>query len=201
MRIAVYARVSTDDRGQDPLNQLRQLRAFVAKQSGWRIAHEYVDTATGKNGDRQQFQAMMRDAARHRFDVLLFWSLDRLTREGTFKTLCYLRQLSAAGVKYRSYTEQYLDTLGIWGEAIAGLLATLAQQEQLRISERTKAGIARVRAQRSNGHWGPSRKPLDLARLRKLRAQGLTITEIARRTRLSRALVFRRLNENARDAV
>ncbi len=199
MHIAIYARVSTDDRGQDPLNQLLQLRDFAAKQTGWTVEHEYVDHATGKNGDRQQFQAMMRDGARHRFDVLLFWSLDRLSREGMFKMLCYLRQLSAAGVRYRSLTEPYLDTLGIWGEAIAGLLATLAQQEQIRISERTKAGIARFRSEHGP-QWGPRRKPVNVARLQCLRDRGFTITEIARRTRLSRAVVFRRLREALRAA-
>src|SRR5438552_2325473 len=109
MRIALYARVSTENRGQDPLNQLLLLREFAAKQ-GWTIAEEYTDHATGKNGDRTHFHRMMKDVGRHKFECLLFYSLDRLTREGTFKTLCYLRQLTDAGVKYKSYTEQYLDT-------------------------------------------------------------------------------------------
>jgi len=89
---------------------------------------------------------MRKDAEKHRFDCLLFWSLDRLTREGTFKTLQYLRSLTEHGVKFKSYAEQYLDTLGSFGEAIAGLLAALAQQETRRISERTKAGMETARA-------------------------------------------------------
>src|SRR5580704_15173666 len=106
MKCGIYARVSTDDRGQDPLNQLLQLREFALRQ-GWEIVCEYVDEASAKNGDRKGFKAMFADAARHRFDVVLFWSLDRLTREGTFKTHVYLRQLSDCGVKFKSFTEQY----------------------------------------------------------------------------------------------
>lgn len=99
MKTAIYVRVSTDDKGQDPRNQLRQLREFARKQERWTVVQEYVDHATGRNGDRRQFQAMMRDASRRKFDVLLFWDLSRLTREGIWKTLCYLRQLSDAGVE------------------------------------------------------------------------------------------------------
>jgi DNA invertase Pin-like site-specific DNA recombinase len=92
LKAAIYARVSTDDKGQDPLNQLLQLRDFAAKQ-GWVIVQEYTDEMSARNGDRKGFKEMWKDAARHRFDVLLFWSLDRLTREGTLATLNYLRRL------------------------------------------------------------------------------------------------------------
>jgi DNA invertase Pin-like site-specific DNA recombinase len=88
---------------------------------------------------------MWKEAEAHRFDCLLFWSLDRLTREGTFATLQYLRRLSDLGIKFKSYTEQYVDSLGVFGEAIIGILAAVAQQERIRISERTKAGLERVR--------------------------------------------------------
>ena len=89
---------------------------------------------------------MWKDAEAHRFDGLLFWSLDRLTREGTFATLQYLRRLSDLGIKFKSYTEQYIDSLGIFGEAIISVLAVVAQQERIRMSERTKAGLARIRS-------------------------------------------------------
>jgi DNA invertase Pin-like site-specific DNA recombinase len=144
MRVAIYARVSTDDKGQDPLNQLLQLREF-AKQQGWKVVAEHMDELSAKNGKRAGFQAMWKQAEAHRFDCLLFWSLDRLTREGTFATLQYLRRLSDLGIKFKSYTEQYVDSLGVFGEAIIGILAAVAQQERIRISERTKAGLERVR--------------------------------------------------------
>jgi DNA invertase Pin-like site-specific DNA recombinase len=109
MKVAIYARVSTDDKGQDPLNQLLELREFATRQ-GWTVVREYTDEATAKNGERTGFQQMWADVAKHRFDLLLFWSLDRLTREGTYKTLTYLRRLTDTGVKFKSYTEQYIDS-------------------------------------------------------------------------------------------
>jgi DNA invertase Pin-like site-specific DNA recombinase len=62
MQVAIYARVSTDDKGQDPLNQLLQLREFAARQ-GWEVVHEYTDEASAKSGDRPGFQQMWKDAA------------------------------------------------------------------------------------------------------------------------------------------
>ncbi len=144
LRVAIYARVSTDDRGQDPLNQLLQLREFATKQ-GWEIVAEYTDEQSAKNGHRTGFLAMWKDAERHRFDCLLFWSLDRLTREGTLATLNYLKRLKNQGIKFKSFTEEYIDSLGVFADAIIGVLAAVAQQENVRLSERTKAGLERAR--------------------------------------------------------
>jgi DNA invertase Pin-like site-specific DNA recombinase len=190
MKVAIYARVSTDDKGQDPLNQLLELREFATRQ-GWTVVREYTDEATAKNGERTGFHQMWADVARHRFDLLLFWSLDRLTREGTYKTLSYLRCLSDAGVKFKSYTEQYIDSLGVFGEAIIGVLAAVAAQERIRISERTKAGLARVRAQGTR--LGRPVKTIDMRKVRRLRAAGTSLRKIADRLRVSSALVCQKL--------
>src|SRR6516164_1517075 len=144
MKSAIYARVSTKDGRQDTENQLRQLRAFAETQ-GWTVVHEYVDRASGKRGDRQQFQKMFEAASRREFDILLFWSLDRLSREGTVETLNHLQRLTNYGVHWRSFTEQYLDSTGIFREAVIGILAAVAKQERVRISERVQAGLARAR--------------------------------------------------------
>src|SRR5258705_401619 len=82
-----------------------------------------------KNGERTGFKTMWKDAAANRFDVLLFWSLDRLTREGVLATLTYLRRLRDQGIAFKSYTEQYVDSLGVFSDAIIGILAAIAQQE------------------------------------------------------------------------
>jgi DNA invertase Pin-like site-specific DNA recombinase len=103
MRTAIYARVSTKDGRQDADNQLRELRAFAETQ-GWTLVREYVDRASGKRGDREQFEKMFVAASRREFDCLLFWSLDRLSREGTLETLNHLQRLTQYGVNYRSFT-------------------------------------------------------------------------------------------------
>ena len=122
-----------------------QLRDFAQKQ-GWVIAAEYTDEVSAKNGERIGFKAMWKDAAAHKFDVLLFWSLDRLTREGTLQTLTSLRRLKDHGLAFKSFTEQYIDSLSVFSDAIIGILAAIAEQERIRISDRTKAGLARVKA-------------------------------------------------------
>jgi DNA invertase Pin-like site-specific DNA recombinase len=178
-RVALYARVSTKDRGQDHDNQLIQLRAF-AKTQGWEIVHEYVDKASGKRSDREQFQKMFGAASRREFDVLVFWSLDRLSREGTVETLNHLQQLTGYGVNYRSFTEQYLDSTGIFKEAVIGILAAVAKQERVRLSERTIAGLERARSQgRVGGRPKAEDDPSTLKMFAKLKRDGLSIRKIA----------------------
>jgi DNA invertase Pin-like site-specific DNA recombinase len=154
-RVAIYGRVSTRDKGQEVENQLAQLREFAAKQ-GWTISCEYADRESGTNRDRIEFQEMFRDAAHRRFDLLLFWSLDRFTREGVLETLTHLNRLTGAGVGYRSFTEPYFDSCGIFKDAVISILATIAKQERIRLSERVQAGLARARS-RGSGSAGRKR--------------------------------------------
>ena len=145
-RVVLYARVSTKDKKQDTRNQLEQLRNFCASQD-WTIAREYIDHASAKTGDRPQFKSLMEAASRREFDLVLFWSLDRFSREGVLETLQYLRTLTSYGVGWKSFTEQYLDSCGIFRDAVLSILATIAKQERIRLSERTVAGLERARKQ------------------------------------------------------
>jgi DNA invertase Pin-like site-specific DNA recombinase len=189
MRTAIYARVSTRDGRQDTENQLRQLRQFASTQE-WTIVHEYVDRASGKRGDREQFQRMFEAASRREFDILLFWSLDRLSREGTVETLNHLQRLTSYGLNYRSFSEQYLDSTGVFKEAVIGILAAVAKQERVRLSERTIAGLQRARAQgRIGGRPKVADSPKLMKALRRLRAQGFSIRQIAAELRISNGTV------------
>jgi DNA invertase Pin-like site-specific DNA recombinase len=144
MKVAIYARVSTDK--QDNTNQLEQLREFASKQS-WEVVTEYKDTASGSGKRaRPQFDAVMLAASQRRFDLLLFWALDRLSREGIVKTLGYLEQLRMWGCGWRSYTQPFLDTGNEMTNGIVlSVLAAVAKQERITLSERTKAGLQRAR--------------------------------------------------------
>jgi len=179
-RVALYSRVSTDK--QECANQLLQLRAFAASQ-GWEIVHEFVDQGiSGGTSDRPQFQAMFSAASKRKFDVLLFWSLDRLSREGALETLQHLNRLTGYGVAYRSFTEQYLDSCGIFKDAVLSILAVVARQERVRRSERTKASIENRRAQ--GKRVGPEAR-IDHTRVRALRANGMSFPGIAREMGIS----------------
>ena len=90
---------------------------------------------------RGEFQKMMLHASQRKFSLLLFWSLDRLTREGTLATLQYLERLTSYQVGYKSFTEPYLDSCGTFKDVVISLLATMAKQERLRMGERVRAGI------------------------------------------------------------
>lgn len=189
MRVALYSRVSTKAKRQDVENQLRQLREFCGKQ-GWEISHEYQDRASGKRSDREQFQAMFAAASRREFDLVLFWSLDRFSREGVLETLQHLQRLTAYGVGYRSFTEMYLDSLGPFREAVLAILASIAKQERIRLSERVVAGLQRARAQ---GRVG-GRPPLPektRSRVLRLRAGGTSFGKIAAQVGISKMSVSR----------
>jgi DNA invertase Pin-like site-specific DNA recombinase len=188
MRIAIYGRVSTRDRGQEVENQLVQLREFAAKQ-GWTVVREFIDHESGSRADRPEFKQMFQDASQRRFDLVLFWSLDRLSREGVLQTLNYLNRLTAHGVGFRSFTEQYFDSCGIFKDAVIAIMATVAKQERLRISERTKAGLESAR--RKGVPLGRRRVRIDMDRLNQLRAQGQSFEQIAKELKCGVGTAFR----------
>jgi DNA invertase Pin-like site-specific DNA recombinase len=146
MRIAIYARVSTDDKGQDPENQLVQLKEWCAKCEHT-IVNEYIDYESGRTDRRKEFNRLFEDAHRRSFDIILFWALDRFSREGMVPTIIHLQRLAACGVGFHSFTEAHLATDNeLVRNILLALLASLAKVEAQKISERTKAGMARARA-------------------------------------------------------
>lgn len=191
-QVAIYARVSTKDKGQEVANQLRQLRDYCSKQ-GWAVVNEYVDRASGKRSDREQFQAMFAGASRREFDCVLFWSLDRFSREGTLETLTHLQRLTGYNVSFKSFTEQYLDGTGLFRDAIIGILAALAKQERVRLSERVQAGLARARAHgRVGGRTTVDRaEDRDAAKIRELRSEGQSYAEIGEELGRSKSDIYR----------
>jgi len=192
MKSAVYARVSTKAaKGlQDPKVQLLQLRKFAASQD-WLITAEFVDHESGAKADRPEFKRMMVAAARREFDVLLFWSLDRFSREGIVPVLTNLKRLTGYGVKYRSFQEPYIDTTNEWGDLIAAFAAKLAELERTRIRARVIAGLEKARADGKT--LGRPALVLDRAKVWNLRDAGRTIREIAATLKLSHGTVQRAL--------
>jgi|SRR5208282_1574542 len=179
MKIGIYARIST--RKQDELNQLAQLRDFIATQPGWTLELEFVDTVSGSGKkERPQFQRMMLAASQKKFDLLLFWALDRLSREGIVKTIGYLEQLKGWGVGWRSYTQPFLDTGNEMTTGIVlSVLAAVAKQERITISERTKAGLAR--ALKQGATLGRRPVKVNVERARAMQQDGLGLRPIAKK--------------------
>lgn len=147
---------------------------------------------TGRKANRPEFQRAMMDARSRKYDVLLFWSLDRISRQGALQTLTTLNTLAGYGVAYRSLQEQWIDSLGPFGEAIIGVIATVAKMEAERISARVKAGLSRALA--DGKQLGRRRIVLDQAKIAEMREKGMTLQEIACRTGASPMTVHRILH-------
>lgn len=191
----IFARVSTGD--QETANQIDQLKGYAAKQ-GWSVLEVIEEVVTGSKSaaERGGLKRVFELAHRKQFDVLLFWSLDRLSREGSRATIQYLQRLEDAGVDWHSYTEEYLSSLGVFKDCIISLLSALARQERLRISERTKAGLERTR---KNGTriGRPKTPPTKIREAVRLKAQGLSFGQIGKQMGISRARAFQLVKAEA----
>lgn len=189
-RVGMYARVSTDQGKQDPENQVRQMKDYLSrrKEDGWQLAAEYVDYVSGGTDDRPQFKQLFTDLRQKKFDLVFFWSLDRFSREGTLKTLELLRQLTDSGVSYFSFTEQYLDSCGPFKDAVISILACIAKQERIRMSERVRAGLARRKAagKQIGGRW----KKVDVDYFIRACKVGYSTNELARLFEMSKPTVI-----------
>jgi DNA invertase Pin-like site-specific DNA recombinase len=176
LRAAIYARISTLD--QEPKNQLRELRRYVEAR-GW-VGTEFVDR--GVSGAKDSRPALVRDARRRKFDVVVTWSLDRLGRS-LKHLITLLDDLRALDVGFISVKEG-LDWTTPTGRLQAQLLAMIAEFERARTVERVRAGMARAKAQ---GHrvGRPPRKADFMSVVH------LSVREAATRLGVSRSVVHR----------
>jgi DNA invertase Pin-like site-specific DNA recombinase len=154
MRAALYARVSTVDKGQDPEVQLRDLREYAARR-GLEAVAEFVDFASGARNGRPEYQRMFDAARKRRFDVLLVWRYDRFARSMQ-ELVNALEEFRTLGIDFISYREN-ADTTTAQGKLIFGIMASLAEFERALIAERVRAGMARAKAQ--GKHVGRPRIP------------------------------------------
>jgi DNA invertase Pin-like site-specific DNA recombinase len=189
-RAAIYLRVSTD--AQTVENQRRVL-AEVAERRGWTVTTVYEDAGiSGAKGrdKRPGFDAMLKDATRRRFDVLMFWSIDRLGRS-TAAVAAALAELEAAGVAIYADKEA-MDATTPHGKAMLQMAAVFAELERGMIQQRVIAGLARAKAEiaslapgekRKNGKGRLGRPPVApdvAAEIRKRLADGTGKVKIAR---------------------
>ena len=117
---------------------------------------------SGGSANRPEFQQMLKDARLRKFEVVYVWSLDRFSREGINNTLSYLKLLKSQGVSLKSMQEGWLDTSDDgMGELLIAIFSWVAKQERMRISERTKAGLARSKKKpgRPKGKKDNPKKP------------------------------------------
>ncbi|MDZ7753840.1 MAG: recombinase family protein [Gammaproteobacteria bacterium] len=177
MRIAIYARVSTD--GQTTQNQIQALEGW-AERAGHEVVKIYDDNGvSGAKGRefRKQFDAMLRAAARREFDLVAAWSVDRLGRS-LQDLVGFLSELHAMGVELFLH-QQGVDTTTPAGKAMFQMLGVFAEFERAMIQERVKAGLERARSQ-GKRLGRPQVQPQVEAAIRAARAEGKGMLRIAR---------------------
>jgi DNA invertase Pin-like site-specific DNA recombinase len=188
-RAALYCRVSTVD--QHPETQLGELQQFAANK-GFQIVGEYTDHGySGVRARRPELDRMMDDARRHRFDVLLVWSCDRLARS-TKHLLQTIDELNGMGIQFLSQREA-IDTEGPLGRAILVIVSAMAELERCIIIERVRAGMRRARLE--GRQIGRSRLDVDRQQVIDDRRSGMSLTQVAKKHSISRASVCRLMKE------
>ena len=188
-RAALYCRVSTVD--QHPETQLGELRQFAANK-GFQVVGEYTDHGySGVRARRPELDRMMDDARRHRFDVLLVWSCDRLARS-TKHLLQTIDELNGMGIQFLSQREA-IDTEGPLGRAILIIVSAMAELERCIIIERVRAGMRRARLE--GRQIGRSRLDVNRQQVIDDRRSGMSLTQVAKKHGISRASVCRLMKE------
>ncbi|MFC2065681.1 recombinase family protein [Chloroflexota bacterium] len=144
MKAVIYSRVSTDE--QFTTNQVSILNEWAGTRD-FAVAEVYQEQESAwKGGHQRELARLLDDARKRKFDVVLVWALDRLSREGPLAILTLVNKLKICGVRVISYQESWTEAPGELGELLYALSGWVARMESQRRSERTKAGLARVKA-------------------------------------------------------
>ncbi|MDZ7899235.1 MAG: recombinase family protein [Arcicella sp.] len=185
-RVALYARVSTLDKGQDPETQLVQLRQY-AQARNFEVITEFIDYASGTSEDRTQYKLMMAAAKKRKIDVVLVWRYDRFARS-TQALVNALKEFQSLGIDFISYQEN-IDTTTPTGELIFHVMASLAQFESSLISQRVKAGMARAKAQGKHIARPPIAKELQ-QKIIELQREGVSMNKISKTLGIAYGTVY-----------
>ena len=187
MKVAIYARVSTANNGQDPTMQTRELREY-AERRGWKVFAEYVDIGvSGTKETRPELDRLMADAHRRRFDAVVVWKFDRFARSVSH-LLRALETFRAQGIEFVSFSEQ-LDTSTPAGKMVFTVLGAVAELERGLIVERVKAGLRNAKAK--GKRLGRPKISVDSAKIAALRRAGRSWSEITKRTGWTKGTVQR----------
>jgi DNA invertase Pin-like site-specific DNA recombinase len=189
-RVAIYTRVSTAD--QHPETQLLDLRA-MAGQRGYEIVHEYSDTISGAKSKRPGLDALMADARRHRFDVVLVAAFDRVARSARH-FLEVLDELNHLGIEFVSFLEN-IDTGGPLGRAMVIIVGAIAELERSLIIERVRAGMRRAKLE--GRRIGRAPLNIDGDQVVSDRRAGQSLSQVAKKHGISGASVSRLVKESA----
>jgi DNA invertase Pin-like site-specific DNA recombinase len=190
-KAAIYVRVSTAD--QHVESQLYDLRE-VAEQRGLEVVKEYEDRGvSGTKARRPGLDALMADARRKKFSVVLVAAFDRVARS-TKHFLHVIDELDSLGIEFLSRREN-IDTSGPMGRLFLTLISSIAELESDLIRERVRAGMRRAKLE--GRQIGRSRLDVDREQVVQDRRSGMSLTLVAKRHSISRASVCRMVKQSA----
>ena len=195
MKVALYARVSTKDKDQNPETQLRLLRQ-EAQRLGYEIYQEYVDTASALDiKHRTAWRELMAAAKARKFQVVLVYKLDRAFRSITHLHLT-LMEWSNFGVSFKSYSDP-IDNITATGRLLLNITASYAEFERDILSERVRAGMARAKEKGtlSGKAIGRPRNGVGVQNVLNAFTDTGTIRGAARKLGITPGLAFHRLVE------
>jgi DNA invertase Pin-like site-specific DNA recombinase len=188
VRVALYARVSTLDKGQDPQMQLRELREYALRR-GWNVAGEYCDTGiSGAKESRPELNRLMADAKQLKFDLIAVWKLDRFGRSLKHLVMT-LADLEALGITFVSLRDGF-DLSTPSGRLMFRIIGAMGEFERNLIRERVRAGMAHARTK--GRRLGRARLYVDMAAVAARRASGESLRAIANDLGVSPALLVKR---------
>ena len=195
LRVAIYARVSTDMQCVDM--QLDSLRQYCSNR-GWTIQQVYSDTGiSGTKVKRPALDELMSDARKRKFDCVLVWAFDRFARS-TKHLLMALEEFKAVGIQFVSY-QQNIDTAGPFGEFFFTVVAAFGQLERAMIVERVRSGLAAAKAR--GIRLGRRKTSVNTSRVKVLRALGLSWGKVAAECGASIPTIQRAMRARASAAV
>ena len=188
-RVALYARVSTKNKDQDPETQLVALREFAGHR-GFEIVNEYVDVGiSGAKERRPELDRLMKDARKRKIDAVLVARFDRFARSTRHLVLA-LEEFQALGIDFISLSES-VDTSTPMGKMVFTVIGAVAELERSLIRERVVMGLARAKKQ--GKRLGRPRVDVDHDTIAELKAQGLSLRAIAKETGVSHTTVMEML--------
>lgn len=189
-RVALYARVSTKNLGQDPEIQLSALREY-SKARCFEVFEEYVDVGiSGSKEKRPALDQLMKDAKRRKFDAVLVARFDWFARSTRHLVLA-LEEFNALGVDFISLSES-VDTSTPMGKMVFTVIGAVAELERSLIKERVIMGLER--AKKDGKRLGrPTGTNANIKRIKRLRGQGMSLRNIASEVNVSKSTVSRAL--------
>lgn len=194
MKVSLYARVSTDDKGQDPETQMDIIRE-IAKKRGYEIEGEYTDYASGKDANRPQWKLIIQKVKNHETQGIMALRLDRVMR--SVRHLCETIEILKENEAKLIFSDMEFDPDNPNSSLTINILSAIAEWERQIISQRTKEGLAH---RKSKGMvLGKAKRDIPIHTIALMRMRGMGWATISKELDIPRTTIKGREKEIAAE--